>query len=222
MRTGGVPHRLNDDERLLYDLARQRGYVEISGSGWRRQRSDAPLVNTYRSWCDARAIPAVYIHKGSAGDDEVVVDLSPLRAPAQFEAAAAFCLSLETAGGTLEAYEGIGTGIDAADELSSTDAVALSVAGPPAEPINQERSDVVEEFMLAREAEYSSEPLHRLPKYTVAWLRPRPEAKGLAKMLAEQLGTAQPTKGNKGRSKSMGGPRVKPGKSRRHGGYGIG
>ena len=36
----GVPHRLNDDERSLYDIARRKGFVEIGGSGWRRQRSD--------------------------------------------------------------------------------------------------------------------------------------------------------------------------------------
>ena len=54
----GVPHRLNDDERSLYDFARRKGFVEIGGSGWRRRRSDAPLVNTYRSWCDARAVAA--------------------------------------------------------------------------------------------------------------------------------------------------------------------
>jgi hypothetical protein len=51
----GVPHRLNSDERVLYDLARRKGFLEISGSGWRKQRSDAPLANTYRSWCDAVA-----------------------------------------------------------------------------------------------------------------------------------------------------------------------
>ena len=29
----GVPHRLNDEERRLYDFARRKGFVEIGGSG---------------------------------------------------------------------------------------------------------------------------------------------------------------------------------------------
>jgi len=79
----GVPHRLNEKERVLYDAARSKGFVEIGGSGWRRQRSASPLVNTYRSWCDARGVPAIYVHKDRDGTDEVVVDLAPLRTPAE-------------------------------------------------------------------------------------------------------------------------------------------
>ena len=94
----GVPHRLNDEERSLYDFARRKGFVEVGGSGWRRQRSDAPLVNTYRSWCDARGVPAIYLHKARDGEDEVVADLSPLRTPLAFEDAAAFCLTAEPNG----------------------------------------------------------------------------------------------------------------------------
>ena len=33
----GVPHRLSADERLLYDIARRKGFVEIAGSGWRKE-----------------------------------------------------------------------------------------------------------------------------------------------------------------------------------------
>ena len=45
----GVPHRLNDEERTLFDQARKKGFLEIAGSGWRSQRREAPLLNTYRS-----------------------------------------------------------------------------------------------------------------------------------------------------------------------------
>ena len=100
----GTPHRLNEEERLLYDMARSKGFVEIAGSGWRRQRSDAPLCNTYRSWCDACAQPAIVLHKSSDGIDTVVLDISPLRTPEAYETAAAFSLSLETAtGGWIDA-----------------------------------------------------------------------------------------------------------------------
>lgn len=50
-------------ERLLFDLARKKGFVEVAGSSWRRERSDSPLVNTYRNWCDARGICAIFLHK---------------------------------------------------------------------------------------------------------------------------------------------------------------
>jgi hypothetical protein len=41
----GVPHRLNDEERFLFDQARRKGFLEINASGWRKQRRDAPLLN---------------------------------------------------------------------------------------------------------------------------------------------------------------------------------
>jgi hypothetical protein len=48
----GVPHRLNEEERKLYDFARQKGFLEVPGSGWRKERRGAPLLNTYRNWYD--------------------------------------------------------------------------------------------------------------------------------------------------------------------------
>ena len=183
----GTPHRLNDEERTLYDFARQKGFVEIGGSGWRRQRSDAPLVNTYRSWCDARGVPAIYLHKSHDGNDEVVADLSPLRTPLAFEQAAAFCLA-DAPDGSVE-FEGQGDGGDAFN---------------------------LEELVEA----YRDEHIYRVPMYAVVWPRPRSEAKALAKGLAERLATAE--KKPKGRGKAKGAPAVKPGKSRRSGGYGIG
>lgn len=192
---------------MLYDFARRKGFVEIAGSGWRKQRSDAPLVNTYRSWCDARGVPAIYVFKGSGEADEVLADLSPLRTPLQFEAAAAFCLE-SAADGAIEFSGGMQG--EASDEEES--------AAPPPQS--------GEMFELAQlEDAYRNEPIYRVPMYAIAWLRPRGEAKQLAKQLAERLGTPQQPKGKaaaKGRSKERGAPKVKPGKSRRHGGYGIG
>lgn len=178
----GMPHRLNDEERKLFDFARKKGFVEISGSGWRRQRAGKPLVNTFRSWCDAAAHPAIFIHKGDALD-EVMVDLSPLRTPSKFKEAAAFCLSL--------APDGI---------------IAME---PDGVSLLEDKAVI---------AGYKNKPLYQSPMYSVSWQRPRPLAKSFAKDLAERLGTQQ----KKGRPKSKGLPQVKPGKSRRHGGYGIG
>lgn len=177
----GCPHRLNDEERGLYDIARNKGFVEIGGSGWRRARSGKPLVNTYRSWCDARAHPAIYLFKDAEGIDDLCVDLSPLRTPLKFGEAAAFCLNLAP-GGVVEA-EG---------ELSTDHFASLVDA-------------------------FRDDPLHTLPGYTVSWRVERAIAKILAKSLAEKFGTPE----GKGRKKSEGLPNIKPGKSRRHGGYGI-
>jgi len=207
----GVPHRLNNDERLLYDLARQKGFVEIGGSGWRRQRSDSPLVNTFRSWCAARAAPAIYVHKGAAGDDEVVVDLSPLRTPHAFDQAAAFCL-LEAS-----ASDGFVEGLEWAG-----DAAVAPVGSDGGDSEEQEEGGGGDEstgLLAPLEEAFFSQPIYRLPAYAVVWQRPRSESKVLAKALSGRLKTAEKPKG---RRKARGAPKIKPGASRRSGGYGIG
>lgn len=75
-----VPHRLNNAERRMYDIASQKHYVELNGSGNRRERKGSPLANTFRQWCDARARPTVCLLKQRDGCDMVIVDLSTLRA----------------------------------------------------------------------------------------------------------------------------------------------
>ena len=202
----GVPHRLNDEERTLYDFARRKGFVEIAGSGWRKQRSASPLVNTFRSWCDARGVPAIYIHKSRDGlDDELVVDLSPLRTPLTFQDAAAYCMA-EASGGVVE-LEG-----SAIVEDESSDA-ALEAQADDADAVA-----LIDVTQLADA--YASEPIYRLPMYAVSWVTTRAEAKQLAKQIAAKLSTAESA--SKGRRKEKGAPNIKPGKSRRHGGYGIG
>ena len=65
--------------------------------------------------------------------------------------------------------------------------------------------------------EDEARPIHQLPRYELAWQAPdRAAAKALAKELAMAFGHA-PKKASGGKST----PRVKAGKSRRHGGYGI-
>ncbi len=159
-----VPHRLNSEERTLFDLARRRGYLEIRGSGWRAERGDAPVVNSYRSWCDARSVAAIFVHKRGreASLDEVSVDLAPLRAPHKFSAAAAELLAREPDGGVrVENGEGP---IAWFDEL---------------EPMEQE----------SVATSFRTDPIYRLPAFSIVWHRPRPEAKALAKSLAGLLET---------------------------------
>jgi len=81
-----IPHRLEHEyERFAFDQGRRKGYVEIIGSGWRSERRDAPLMNSYRNLCDAKGQACISLHKSSTGIDEVVVDLSPLRYPEDFQ-----------------------------------------------------------------------------------------------------------------------------------------
>ena len=213
----GVPHRLNDDERSLYDFARRKGFVEIGGSGWRSERRDSPLVNTFRSWCDARGVPAIYLHKGRDGtDDQVVVDLAPLRTPLRFEAAAAFCLGAAP-NGTVEFEGRPPVDLRDAEDANDDDEQQRAAEAPAASASEPSGARM---FSLEELAEaYVTQPIYRLPMYAVSWVRGRSEAKELAKLLAESLGTSEDAKG---RRKEQGSPQVRPGKSRRSGGYGIG
>ena len=88
-----VPHRLNEDERKEWDLSKKRKFLILRGTGYRRERGDAPLANIYRNLCDAKAIPCISIVKklgisitsgGNAAENQtlediVTVDFSTLR-----------------------------------------------------------------------------------------------------------------------------------------------
>mmetsp|Transcript_14809 Transcript_14809/g.37071 ORF Transcript_14809/g.37071 Transcript_14809/m.37071 type:complete len:392 (-) Transcript_14809:26-1201(-) len=221
----GVPHRLNQDERMLYVMAKRKGFVEFSGSGYRRERSGAPLVNTYRNWCDARGVASVQLYKavGSGEEgDEVVVDLSTLRIPRSF---AHIANQLQTAapGGVVE-IPGMDGGVSTSDGegLWESSDVSVEEQGVDDSVVAYAGSDGGEEWWGA----FEKEPIHRLSFCCVSWVVPRAEAKTLAKRLGAVFGTAEQTgKGKSKGSKAQGGggaPGVKPGKGRRHGGFGIG
>lgn len=73
-----VPHRLNAEERLQYNIARDRGFLTLKGSGYRRERKGSPLANIWRQLSDAEARPCVAVEQ-QGPLDTVVVDLSTLR-----------------------------------------------------------------------------------------------------------------------------------------------
>ena len=56
-----VCHRLNQDERTQYNLALEKGFLTIKGTGYRKERKGAPLANIYRQYCDAKGIPCVNV-----------------------------------------------------------------------------------------------------------------------------------------------------------------
>eukprot|EP00980_Cylindrotheca_fusiformis_P022311 scaffold9191_cov114-Cylindrotheca_fusiformis.AAC.6 len=181
----GVPHRLNVEERLLFDQARRKGFLEVAGSGWRAKRRDSPLLNTYRSLCDARGQVCVVLHKNRTDKDVLVVDISPLRYPTRFSSVAHKCLE-QNPGGDLK-FETSGS--DGAQDFKLED-------------------------MLSS---WSTRPIYQLPAYCVVWQLPRTKAKLVGKKIASLFDTAE--RKSSSSQKPIG---VKPGRGRRHGGYGIG
>lgn len=188
----GVPHRLNEDERILFDQARRKGFLEIGGSGWRSQRREAPLVNSYRSLCDARGQACITLHKGNTGLDELVIDLSPLRLPDTFEALEKQMIEFV---GLPPSY------VPSEEEVEGLDESEIEILGKPD----------------ADDDPWDSRPIYQLSNYCISWEIQRSEAKTLGKKLANQFKTSEEKA-----SASKKPNHVKPGKNRRSGGYGIG
>jgi len=73
-------HRLNRDERRVFDQSKRDGFLTVRGTGYRKNRGGSPIWNTFRQRCDALAKPCVVIEKRS-DVDRVVIDISTLRIP---------------------------------------------------------------------------------------------------------------------------------------------
>lgn len=74
-----VPHRLNAEEQEAFTRASKARFLTVRGGGVRRERKGSPLVNTWRMWCDAQAVPAVFVRLARDGKDAVCMDFSTLR-----------------------------------------------------------------------------------------------------------------------------------------------
>jgi len=191
----GVPHRLNQEEWTAWNIARKQGFCTMNGSGWRSERRDAPLWNSYRSLCDARGQAMIVHHKSGDGmQDAVVVDLSPLRTPEDFSSIATHCVN-ECYGAHIVAPEAV---VEDQEEITTTDDDSSNdIAATP----------------------WHTEPIYRLAPYYIVWdSLQRSEAKSLGKKLGGLFDTSE-GKNKAATRKSIG---IKPGKGRRHGGYGIG
>lgn len=167
--------------------------------------SDAkhPLLNTYRSYCDAQAQPSIILHKSNNGmEDRVVVDLSPLRYPNEFYQVAQEWMQRAIAGDVTVVAPEIVHDATFEHELTYGD-----------DDGNDSPTDDTHD-------PWASRPIYQLPPYHIVWTLPRPEAKTLGKLLASPALFATASLEKKAKSKKSIG--VKPGKSRRHGGYGIG
>ena len=275
----GVPHRLNQDERRSFEQARSKGFLEMGGSGWRSERRDAPLHNTYRSLCDARGQPAIVLHKQDGGIDTLVVDISPLRTPHLFESISQYCLDeveqehpgkgrvifqgSETSSSADGNDDSVGAGTRENDDVlvasdndggnssrssvtesSSNDtnkddnsttnkeedlSLTLSIVEnidkitvPSMNQIDnsdEDEEDYDDDNIFTSDCWYTR-PIYQLPPYRIIWELQRNDAKALGKKMAGLFDTKENNKTGSSSSKKPIG--VKPGKSRRHGGYGIG
>ncbi|KAL6756072.1 hypothetical protein V8C86DRAFT_3136977 [Haematococcus lacustris] len=92
-----VPHRLNAEERVLYNAAKKKGFLAVRGSGYRKERKGHPLPNVWRQWCDANRRATVVVEQDTQGGplDCCCVDLASLRQQgAELAAARQTCLQL--------------------------------------------------------------------------------------------------------------------------------
>jgi hypothetical protein len=48
----GVPHRLTERERILFEAAKKNGFLKIPASGIRQN-----VIQIYRLWCEASKLP---------------------------------------------------------------------------------------------------------------------------------------------------------------------
>jgi len=75
-----VCHRLNQEERATYEVAKQKGYLTVKGTGYRKERKGSPLHNIWRQRCDALKTVCLIVEKRPI-QDTVVMDFSTLRVP---------------------------------------------------------------------------------------------------------------------------------------------
>lgn len=206
-RTGsrGVPHRLNEDERRAFDQARRQGFLQVTGSSWRSQRRDAPLLNSYRSLMDARGRPAIVLHKlspnssgGVDNGDRLVVDLSPLRLPKEFEK-----VERELKERVLAEFGVESLILESEEESESLD---------ENDDIDGDANDDDDD-----DDGWETRPIYQLSPYSLSWELSRQQGKQVGKFLGNLFENVE--KKAAGSKKPKG---VKPGKGRRHGGYGIG
>ena len=73
-----VCHRLNKDEKRVFEHAKANGFLLTKLDGYRKARRGSPALNTYRQYCDAKGRACIRIEKNDHYDT-VIVDLSPLR-----------------------------------------------------------------------------------------------------------------------------------------------
>ena len=168
--------------------------------------------------------------------DQVVVDLSPLRlSKANLEYVATKILEQgydeHKGGGRILGANDRGTD-DNQNVLVAPDETLVESPETQTDQVDEyddDDDDEEEDEMQERDvtsgeavAPRMTRPIYQLASYCVQWELPRSDAKALAKKLATVFGTCESKAGTDTAIGSQKPKGVKPGKSRRSGGYGIG
>jgi len=181
-----VPHRLNAEERLAFNIARERGFVTLKGSGYRKERKGSPLANTYRQLSDAEGRPCILIQQLGLLD-AVLVDFSPLR---QLD-----CTRYTSAAQGLAAE--LGVRIDGEGTSSSSCPSPFTVIVPQDVlddvdcrtgangPADREEGICFEDSPAVRHVLQA--PIWQQPPRLISFQCSRPVAKALGKLLVQRL-----------------------------------
>lgn len=162
-----TPHRLNSDEREEWERGKRRGYLVIKGSGYRKERKGAPLINLWRQYNDACARASVWVEL--RGDmDSCVVDASSMRT-LELEQTGSVCAAVAAAHGCV---------VHSAPPISWAATIA-SLHDPPLDLDTNpsEGESGVEQVLCSR-------PIWDLPFHSTVFTGSREQVKSLAAALA--------------------------------------
>lgn len=172
---------------------------------------------------DARGRPMVVLHKllpngggtgGKGGDDDdahmdrLVVDLSPLRLPGDFR------ILEDELRGRIYAEFGVDVrinDIELGDSLTPDDASVID-----GDVVNDDENDDSDDND-DDDDDWGKRPIYQLSPHYISWGVSRQEGKKVGKYIGKLFDNVE-EKGHDTKTKPKG---VKPGKGRRHGGYGI-
>jgi hypothetical protein len=160
-------------------VAKQRRFVTLIGSGYRRERKGAPLLNSWRQYADAQAFVAVSLAHGERSS--VVIDLSPLRATSTqaYLDACASCVALAAE---------LGAQWDDCTVLTGAQRILQLAGALPADPAPAASSTRFVAPLDADDDIWREAAIWELPPVTVSFsLDERADAKALAEALAARF-----------------------------------
>lgn len=173
-----VCHRLNQDERKAYDIALQKGYLTLKGTGYRKERKGSPLANIYRQYCDARDTLCVNVLLRQAGQhqqgDVVLIDMTPKR---RWVIHNDNIITVDPA--IKDAIESEAAGWEASRVEWTRDLTPWTILLPPFLLVDDHDMDDIVEH-------YSEAPMWQIPPHVLAYsVASRPEAKALAAAISQ-------------------------------------
>jgi hypothetical protein len=161
---------------------------------------------------DARGRPMIVLHKlppdADQHFDRIDVDLSPLRLPNDFSR-----IEIELRERILLEF---GVNVTQANEVESSGELDINDTIDDDEVDDDVYND--NENDMDEDDDWGRRPLYQLSPYLLSWRLSRQQGKQIGKYLGSLFDNVE-EKGTDSKTKPKG---VKPGKGRRHGGYGIG